>query len=206
MTIKKLVLGKRGCYITFEDNSVIKINYETGVKFGLRKGDSLDEKRLLSLKKEDEALNCKHSVFRVLSRRKHSRYELFQKMLVKGYEKYIIIEVLNSLENSGFIDDLDFTRSFVDSKLSLGKYGLNRIKADLKKKGISAEIVEVVLTEISPDESQYRTALKLANKKKIQLEKRVTDKYKMKKNIYSFLVNRGFSYEMVSRIIDSLFI
>ncbi len=70
-----------------------------------------------------------------LARRDYSRYELFQKLSLKGFPPSEIHSVLDELENENLLNEERFIASFIRFRSSKG-YGPLKICAELAKRGI----------------------------------------------------------------------
>lgn len=70
-----------------------------------------------------------------LMRREHSRFELQQKLLLRGFELPVIIEVLNHLENENLLNEDRYVANFIRSRARRG-IGPLKICAQLQNHGI----------------------------------------------------------------------
>ncbi|MBO5849625.1 MAG: RecX family transcriptional regulator [Bacteroidales bacterium] len=108
-------------------------------------------------------------------------------------DRNFIVGILN---DEGYISDERYCRSYVKSKLSLKKWGVNKIKLSLITKGIDREIIDNVLSEI--DQKSYKEELvNLLKNKKINEE----DPYKRKAKLIRYAVSKGYS---ISEVMEAL--
>lgn len=112
--------------------------------------------------------------------------------------------MLNELREKSFVDDRVFANHFVEEKLKKKHWGKNKIRAALFSKGVSGSIIDEVLKSFDSEEDQSKTALTLANKKYKNLKQRETDNRKMKQKIISFLLSRGFDYEISTEVVNKI--
>ncbi len=81
---------------------------------------------------------------------------------------------------------------------------LLKIKADLFKKGVKREIIEEVVS-ISENETEFLNSAKiLADRKLEQLKKRNIEQIKMKQKIFQYLAGRGFTTDLISKVLNHL--
>ena len=73
---------------------------------------------------------------RLLGRREHSRLELWHKLSRKVSDEQILSEVLDHLENQGWLDDARFAGVYARQRMEIG-YGPLRIRAELEQRGVS---------------------------------------------------------------------
>lgn len=119
-----------------------------------------------------------------LSKREYSREELTAKLCSKGEE---CGNVLDALEENGYLSNRRFTESFIRMRIAQG-HGLNRIRFDLKRKGIQSELMCAVLEELEVD--WYALAGELYQRKyRSALEER---DFKERNKRIRFMSQRGF--------------
>ena len=189
--------------IEFEDQSKIYVGYKVVIDNGLRRNDELDDEQIKQLLQQSEKLKIKDSAFRLLGRRAHSVFELSQKLTRKKYKKELIESVLSELKTNGYLDDNNFTDAFIKERLEKRKSGKNKIKAELMKRGVNQQSIDLVLSNIDNSVSE-ETALELARKKLKSLMNRESDKRKIKQKIFSFLFSKGFETEIILKVVNQL--
>ena len=139
----------------------------------------------------DEAILS--SALHILGRRDHSRHELFTKLRRKYPEQAAEIEtILDYLEETGVCDDARFAREYVHYLQATNPKGQYRLRQELQKKGIAADLIAATLDEHDADETPL--ALQLARRKAASLPADL-DIHKKRDRLYRFLVSRGFSFD-----------
>lgn len=182
--------------IEFEDGNSLSIFKDIVYQFSLRKFDLIDEKLFGEIKEKQIFLEIRERALLLLAKRAHSKYELKQKLIQKKFDKEKIPSVLDNLQKEGYLNDLEFAKVFANERILRGKSGPIKIKAELMAKGISRENVEEVINLFFPSEENDESALLVAQKKYNQLQKRNLESHVLKQKLYSFLLARGFSYEV----------
>ena len=104
--------------------------------------------------------------------------------------------IINFLNDEGYINDERYCRSYVKSKLSLKKWGVNKIKISLISKGVDRDIIDTVVSEIDQD-SYKEELIKLLENKKIN----ESDPYKRKAKLIRYAVGKGYSLSMVMEVL-----
>jgi regulatory protein len=190
-------------YVKFDNLDELIVPYEVFVHNYIVKNDEISSERKLELEKIIELFKIKQSSFRYLSGRNHSRYELYLKLLKKKYNKQFIINTLDELEKTKLVDDCEFAKDYFSLQIKKKK-GLLKIKADLFKKGVKREIIEEIVNN-SADETEFLNSAKLLAERKLeQLQKRSLEKIKIKQKIFQYLAGRGFTTDIISRILNQL--
>ncbi|MBR2579154.1 MAG: RecX family transcriptional regulator, partial [Clostridia bacterium] len=63
-------------------------------------------------------------------------------------------KVAEKMQSLGLIDDRSFAVSYASELFSKKLHSVSKVKYELSKKGISNDIIEEIIEEISPDERQ----------------------------------------------------
>ena len=86
-----------------------------------------------------------------LARREHTRMDLEQKLIRKGYSSGDIQQMLDKLENDGFLSHERFIESYIQNAKRKG-YGPSRIHSDLKyRKQLNENEIEKGLRDSEVD-------------------------------------------------------
>jgi regulatory protein len=203
MIVSSLKKKNNSVEIIFEDGSVIVADYNVVVAEAIRKNDDLSEEKINYLLNRSELNKIKNYAFRFLGIRNHSSRELKLKLIKKKFPVDLIDEAISELISQNLIDDKQFAKQFLDEKLSKGKSGPNKIKAELIKKGIERKIIDELILSIDND-SSYQNALNLAMKKFRTFNEK--DKKKSKQKIFNFLHTKGFDSELILSVLKEIII
>lgn len=107
----------------------------------------------------------------------------------------LIEKVIEKLKKYKYINDVEFASWFTQSRNRSRPKGPMLISSELKKKGISQEIIESTLKS-SPNEVELaKTALSKKIKRWQNLEES-----QFKKKVYQFLTSRGFGFETIREV------
>jgi regulatory protein len=190
--------------VYFDNGERLILSEDTFYGSGLRKDDEISEDRFSFFIEQNLLYHIKQRALSFLARRFHSERELLIKLKQKSYEEKLIKIVLNELKEKSFIDDQVFTNHFIEEKLKKKRWGKNKIRAALFSKGVSSSIIDDVLQSFDSEEDQNEAALALAKKKFENLKLRETDSKKLKQKIISFLLSRGFDYEVSAGAVNKI--
>ncbi len=190
--------------VYFDNGERLILSEDTFYNSGLRKGDEISEDRFSFFIEQNILYHIKLKALSFLARRFHSERELLIKLKTKAYEERLIKIVLNDLREKSFIDDQVFANHFIEEKLKKKRWGKNKIRAALFSKGVSSSTIDEVLLSFDSEEDQNEAALGLAKKKFENLKLRETDSKKLKQKIISFLLSRGFDYEISSGTVNKI--
>ena len=113
------------------------------------------------------SLSSKNNLYthalRLLTQRDHSRFQLQNKLLRKATTKSVH-QVLDRLENNGFLNDQTFALNRAQQKRLVKFWGDLRIIKDLKGLGIDVKIIKSVLTEVENKKRQVNSLKEIIQK------------------------------------------
>lgn len=124
-------------------------------------------------------------------------HEVLQKINTIGLEdSNKIKDVLQHLKSLNFLNDKRFVDSYVKGKVSIKKWGVNKIKAGLFEKRIDQKLINDGITKI--DECLYEKNLRSLFEKKTEDIPDFTSDYKKKAKIMRFLAAKGYTSEEIN--------
>ena len=190
--------------LILDNNEKLYLSYEVYLKSGLRKNEEISDSRFSALIEENQSFHIKQKAFRLLGRRQHSAFELKLKLKQKGYNEQLISRVINQLRNSNYLNDYEFAKTFAEENIKNKLWGQRKVEAELIKKGVDREIISQIVNEKFSDSDQIDNALELARKKYKSLLDRNTNTEKIKSKLITFLLSRGYNYDTVKRVVDTI--
>lgn len=142
-------------------------------------------------------------VFRLLKVRHRSCQEIIVKLQHKMIPDHIIKDTIKYFKGLELIDDRQFARSWISSRLKK-PYGSNRIRCELKNKGIDPETIEREVRGLTEtrDYSEIEILENLARKRAIKYKG--LDLEKRKARLYGYLLRRGFNTHNIVKVITAL--
>ncbi len=132
-------------------------------------------------------------------RKGKSEMEEESELELKNYKKSTQ-EAIEFLVKHKQIDDRQFALWWIEGRRKFKKTGDQVIKQELFAKGIGKELVEELLAENIEDPEKL--ALQAAQKKLYSYQKLPPKEFKIKMGQY--LIRKGYSWEVVSRVVDTL--
>ncbi|MGH9779040.1 MAG: regulatory protein RecX [Candidatus Acidiferrales bacterium] len=137
---------------------------------------------------------------RALTRRAHSVAELRAKLLQRALPTASTAEILARLSERGWLDDRRFALGFARSRAAR-RYGRRRIAMELRRRGVTDELIEEALAEVLPGEADERRMIRQRLDRKLRGKPRpYTDK--VVRSAYGSLLRAGFSSAIIR---DELF-
>ena len=83
----------------------------------------------------------------LLARRPHFRAELSTKLARRGFEEEVVGATCDWLEELSYLDDRSAAERLVRGSLSRKGYGPLRMRAELVRRGVAAEVIDSTLAE-----------------------------------------------------------
>lgn len=179
--------------IFVDDTFFCGLEKETAIIFGLKVGKSVDEAELQSAINESETKRAFEKGADYLASRMHSKKELIDKLIKKGFLKQNAEAACKKLEQYGYINDEVFAKMHVQANSRYSRFVLQN---KLKQKGIDKQIILSALDNVSNDDE-------------FELCKKYAEKYIKGKNIvssadrqklYASLARRGFGFDLIKKV------
>lgn len=126
-------------------------------------------------------------------------YEVEQKM-----REYVLIpeakdEILLYLISENYLNEERYTRSYIRGKFYMKSWGRNKIRLNLKQKGITEKLIAKCMDEI--DDSDYQKTIQKIWNQYWQKQKGLQE-YQKKIRTMRYLLSRGFEYDVVNSVIE----
>ena len=144
----------------------------------------------------DNPRDIRKKIMDFLSRREHSKKEIYKKMLDKVSSLEILDEEIKKLEQDGILDDERFAEQYLYSLVKRG-LGPLRINKYLQEKGVDSHLINTLLKDLDWQDLVKEVLLK---KSKYQIPPKEEDVIKLKR----FLNYRGFEYYDIERAFNNL--
>ena len=109
--------------------------------------------------------------------------------------------VLQRLINDKFIDDRRYAEAFVRDKMRFSGWGVFKLRAALRNKGISTDIVEDVLRMLDSNNMADRLRERLERKMRTT---KYTTRYDLKTKLMRYGASLGYDCESVGDVVDTL--
>ncbi|MEX1667681.1 regulatory protein RecX [Zhongshania guokunii] len=138
--------------------------------------------------------NIRHKAMDLLARREYSRRELATKLMRKFPDSTEIDSVLDLLEAEGLQSDSRFAGSFFRLRVQ-GGFGPQRIRAELRQRGIGDELIAQQFSEHEVD--WFAAARALFEKKYTGLD---TTETKARAKCIRYLHYKGYDAEHINAL------
>ena len=188
--------NKNRVNVYVDDLFTIGIDLELKYKHKLEVGMEVDDNFIKEVLKAEEQNKVTNHALNLLSFRQRSEKEIYTALKRKDYEEVYIEKAIEYCRDQKYLDDRAFAKAFIKDKLNINKLGEQRIKYELQKKGVSQAIIDDVL--VLDRDDQFEVAFQLAEKKLPSY--RNDDKNAVYRKLSGFLQRKGYSFEIVSKV------
>lgn len=148
---------------------------------------------------------CREAALRLLDHRGHTVSELRRKLSQRSYSVSCINAVIDSLLCVGLLNDRVFAEAFCEERALSRQIGRRRMFADLRKRGVDAQVAEEALAEVwDREDGELERARAAARNKWRTVTRRTADLRVAKQKVARFLAGRGFSSEVVWQAVNEL--
>lgn len=138
------------------------------------------------------------AAIRLLSRREHGTFELFEKLLRKGHDKQEIQDALVDCQQRGFLSDARYTEQLCRVRMNQG-VGPLRIQQELQARRVEESLIEQTL---AVGQEEWVCRARAVVLKKFRGVKAPTFEQLQKQK--RFLAYRGFPNEIIAKAIKEL--
>lgn len=167
----------------------------------LQLGQALTDAEIRELQTADRYHKAYDQVLRLLGRRARSTTEIRRYLYGKETPEPVIERVIARLKDAELLDDSDFARQWIESRCRQRPRGEKALFAELREKGVPADIIRSVLADMQLDE--YALARKAARKRTRSLS-RVDEYETFSRKLKGYLARRGFTWDVVRPIIEEM--
>ena len=146
-------------------------------------------------KKELNKAQAKEKALRLLEFRSHSEKELRDKLIRAGANSEDLPEIFDFLREYSFVNDAEYAKKLARDLQNLNKYGMRRIREELKSRGIFGEDLENAMLELTDEEEDQLLPL---------MERKLSGNFD-KKNIdraIRYFAYRGYGYDDIKSCLE----
>ncbi len=146
-----------------------------------------------------------NKALKFLSYRPRSEKEVVKNLLKKKAPEDIIKKIIVKLKEQKFLDDREFIKWWITSRLTYRPRSINLIRRELLQKGINKELIDAQIPS-AKGADQISNELENAQKlieKRLNRYKNLSREEKFQK-ISRFLASKGFDYDTIKEIFKDL--
>ena len=193
--------NKQKVNLFLDDQYYNRVYLDTCVKYGLKVGKNIDIEKLEEIIFESEINLATNMAINYAGSAIKTRKQISDFLKKKDFTEPIIKAVVGKMEEYKYIDDEQYVISYVN--FYGGKYGISKLKNNLKNKGVSEKIIENYFEDnaeiLSEKMEDLCTVLAIKKSKNLDMQ----DNKNIQK-VMRFLLSRGFSFDEINHSIESI--
>lgn len=191
LKFKKISKGKYK--LLLDNNTSITLYEDVIIKNNLLITKEIKKEELESLMKENNNVHVYGMALNYVSVRMRSIKEMKDYLKRKEVNEILIEKIVDKLIKSGYLNDFNFAKAYVNDQLLIINKGPLKIKNELIKLGVSNEIICEVIDDI--DNNILKEKLSNLMEKQVKLKKGSLNSIKLK--LVNYFVNLGYDKEMI---------
>ncbi len=202
MKIEKLKKLKNGRYKIELDNGESFVTYDDIIiKNMLFDGKSLDNKLLSEISINNNYYDIYYKVVKLISTKWRSEKEIYDYLDKNEVDSKLQERVIKELKKNDLINDFRFASAYASDSVSLRKNGEYKIADDLKKLGISDDIINRVLDNLDHELIKENLTNIIIKRNKLN---KTNSLYQLKTKLSSELIRLGYDSSLVNAKLNEL--
>ena len=110
-------------------------------------------------------------------------------------------QIIQKLQKEKFLDEERYCKAFVNDKTRYNRWGIYKIRYELKRKQISESLIGEALKIVGPEENREQLRLLIEQKKKSVKGK---NEWEIRQKLLRFAASRGFSHEDIESLLTDI--
>jgi len=108
-------------------------------------------------------------------------------------------QIIRQLQKEKFLDEERYCKAFVNDKSRYNRWGIYKIRYELRKKLLPETLIREALKNLNPEENLERLRLLIEQKKKSVKGK---NDFEIRQKLLRFAASRGFSQEDIEKVMS----
>ncbi len=168
--------------------------------FKLKEGQEAAEETIDFIRKNLIYIKAQDTALHFIGYKMRTVQEIRRKLAEKEFAEETIEEVIAFLEKYGYADDREYCRKYIREKLRMKPKSGYALKIELRQRGISSRIIDEAMGETEMDEAG--DAFRWLEKK--SRGQWPPENEKKKKQLYDFLLRKGYSYDIIGEAFQQM--
>ncbi len=205
-TVTQLVASKRKperINIFVDGEFALQVHIDLIAKYNVHKGKHWTPEIQTQLHANKRSMKVRQLALAYATYKMRSEAQVRTRLSQKECTVDEIEDAIDFLIEFGYLDDDRYARAFVRDKMLGRALSETKLKMDLMKRGIRADIAINVLRDLYPRDEALELARKAAAKKLNTISYRPTDK--QKQALTSYLQRQGFAWGLIKTILTESF-
>lgn len=206
MVVTKIEIQKRNkekVNIYVDDKYSFSLTLNGFVESGLKEKANISEEEINVLKIKDEPKLAVQQALNILSYSMKTESELVRKLTEKGFSEKAVNYAVEKLKGYKYLDDSVYVSMYITTRAIPNNWGDQKIISNLLQKGVDINLIKEKINELYSYDEKKNSIKKVAEKYYQKLKD--DDEKKKKQKLYRYLASKGYSYDLISSTISSLY-
>lgn len=195
MKITDIKEKKRNRIVVTIDGEDFNLNSRMMIEAYLYVGKELSQEEVDDLLYVSDEKDAMDKAINYIAYQMRTVQEVKNRLRKEEYDYRLIQKIIEQLIQDKYLDDVHFAKEYYRSYRS--RYGVFKIVANLKKKGIKDDLIYSLQME-DDVELAYQSVIKKYDEKLEQMD------YALKGKISQYLAQRGFTFETVKKVVNRI--
>ena len=198
MTVTKIEPVTKSKYKIYLDGQFAFVLYKGELsRYQIEEDGLLEEAQYQRIRNDIVLKRAKLRAMHLLTDMGRTESQLRSKLALGGSPEDIVGEAVEYVKSFGYIDDMEYARSFIESRKD--KKSRKELYAALSQKGVEKELIEQAFEECYGNEDSRAAIEAILQKKKYDPH---TADHAQTQKILGYLVRKGFHYEDIRQVIQ----
>jgi len=196
VTIMEIEKFRSKCWLYLDNGEKYCLTNREMLDSGLTTGSCMEDADFINMIRLYQYPRALNQAIAMLARRPCSKKEIDLKLQMNHYLQDVIELVLYKLEKENLINDLEFCDQWIHYRISQ-KNGPEKIRLELKQKGIDDITIEQKMTEIYTEDCEDNAFL-LAKKawNHIRADE---NRFRSRQKVIASLIRKGYNWDQAEK-------
>lgn len=200
MKINKILKLKNNKYKITIDNEVITTNDNVILENGLLFKKEIDKTLYKKILSDTLFYDNYNDILKFVMKKVRSKKEIIEYINKFNFSSDNRKKIIDKLNDAHLIDDAKYASSYINDKLNLSKYGIDKIKKDLLLNNISINIIDSEISKI--ENTKELEKLEKLILKKINSNHKYSNNY-LKQKILNEMLTLGYKKDDIINILST---
>lgn len=183
--------------VVLDDNSRLYIHSSIVSEYNLKEGMNIPEEAVEEITEANEYRKARERALYLLDNRDYSFREMYEK-LTANYSDDTCLRVCKYLAEMRLINDRRYAELRARELFEIKRVGMFKAKMELRRRGISDEIIAEVIEPYADEEEAFARLEELVEKK----YERYLISEKGVQKVKSALLRQGYRYDEINAVLD----
>lgn len=182
------------------EKEILYISYEIYEKYKIKDDIEIDMELYRNLLIENNYQLAKRKIEKFINYKIRTKFEVKKRLYNETKDDEAIEKIIDYYEKLGILDDEKYAQEYINYLLNIKNQSLKYTKNKLVEKGIDKSIYEKYIDNYDIEKIEYDNAMNILKKKYKNLD---LDNEKNKQKIYRYFASKGFSYNIIKRVLNN---